>query len=142
MSTTDWFVELTQDKTKPPKKEFELQGSVKYKKDSESISFGVDIGYEITQDLETDNALMLVFTAKDTDIASSGFQETDYVGVFLKYRKKGEWGETRYVSCGTKKGDDIEGKEFKDYHPDVNNFLSWLDKSDGVKQMVYLPEDP
>ena len=60
MSTTDWFVELTQDKTKPPKKEFELQGSVKYKKDSESISFGVDIGYEITQDLDTDNALMLV----------------------------------------------------------------------------------
>lgn len=104
MATSDWFVNLSKEKTKPPKKEFQIQGSVAYKKDGDSVSFRVDVGYEVTQDIESDNTLALVFSAKDTDINSSGFTENDYIGIFMMIRKKDTFGEFTVVSCGTKKG--------------------------------------
>jgi hypothetical protein len=74
---------------------------VKYKKANDPIEFGVTLGYEVTQDLETDNTIAAVFNFKSTD-ASAINVENQSVTQFLRYRKKGSFSKYRYVMCTTK----------------------------------------
>ena len=69
MSTTDWFVDLALDKATPPAKEFQVQGSLKYTNADANEEYGVTVGYEITQDIDSDNKLAIVFEYKTSDSA-------------------------------------------------------------------------
>ena len=135
MSTTDWYIELAKDKTEPPKKEFQVQGSLRYKKDSDPIEYGVTLGYEVVQNLDSHNKLVMVFDFKSTEVSKVANEE--YVGVFLRYRKTKDYGRTRYVSCGAKQDPNNQG----DYQPDVNNFFLHMNNLNNVEDIVYLPYD-
>jgi len=91
MPNTEWFVDIPKGRTEPPKKEFQIQGSLKYKKKDDPLEFGVTVGYEITQDIETDNSLAVVFDVKTTD--NSKIPDGEYLSMFLKYRKKGDYAQ-------------------------------------------------
>jgi hypothetical protein len=86
----------------------------------------VTIGYEITQDLETDNTLMMVFDMKSSD-ASKIDVANQSVTQFLRYRKKSEYGKYHYVMCTTK-GETSHVDNLTPYLGDIST-LSDLDKA-------------
>jgi hypothetical protein len=101
LARSPWFATLANDKVEPPKKEFQIQGSLKYSKANDPIEYSVTLGYEITQDVATDNTVAAVFNFKSTD-ASKLDVEKQSVTQFLRYRKKGDFSKYRYVMCTTK----------------------------------------
>jgi len=126
LATTEWFAELKSDKTAPPKKEFQVQHNLKFKKDKDPMEYGVTIGYQITQDMETDNSLAMVFNFKTDEVAK--VTDYQYVVQFLRYRKKGDFGQYRFVTCGTK---------FNDEAANVNNFNTFTGDVSKMTDIAY-----
>ena len=127
MAVSDWYAELKQEKVEPPKKEFQVQGSLKYKRDGDPIEYGVTLGYQVTQDAESDDKLAMVFNFKSTDAAKLD-PNTQQVSQYLKYRKKGDFSQWRYVMCTT----DKDGQK-------VENFKPFMDDVSAVSSMTERP---
>jgi len=126
MAISDWYMELKNDKVEPPKKEFQIQGSLKYKKDNDPISYGVTLGYEVTQDIESDNLLAMVFNFKSTQ--ADKISDGDVVTLFLRYRKKGDFSQYRYVMCSS------DGTNTQ-----VDNFMPYLGDLSAIDSITQRP---
>ena len=132
MSTTDWFVDLNLSKATPPAKEFQVQGSLKSTNAADNEEYGVTVGYEITQDTDSENKLAIVFEYKTSNADRvADITANAYSALFFRYRKKGDYGAYRFVTCGLKKGDNIA---------DVNNFKIYSEDANQVKGIAFKEE--
>ena len=94
--------------------------------------YGVTVGYEITQDIDSDNKLAIVFeykTANSQRVAE--VTSNAYAALFFRYRKKGDFGAYRFVTCGMKKDAT---------RPDVNNFKVFSSDANQVKGIAFKEE--
>jgi len=131
MAISDWYAELKNDKVEPPKKEFQVQGSLKYKKKGDPIEYSATLGYEVTQDLETDNTLAMVFNFKSTQ-ADKLNPESQSVTQFLRYRKKGDFSQYRYVMCTAKGDSEFHVDNFQPYLGDLSAIDSLSTRSENA----------
>jgi DNA-binding beta-propeller fold protein YncE len=90
----------------------------------------VTLGYEVTQDLETENTIAAVFNFKSTD-GSKLDPATQTVTQFLRYRKKGDFSKYRYVACDTK-GTTAHVDNFQPYLGDISAITNLSKKNDGA----------